>query len=385
MTVCVSIQPLDTVFFRESLPFTAGESNFAESGLPSPLTIYGAIGSYYLETNKLSLDDFKSGSLPETKLGRYSEDLKDTGFTIKGPFLAYDNTPYFPAPANIWMYGTPYLLTPRLHDNSYISDLAESGVNFISLEGLPDGAKPLSEFISAQEMQVYLSGDKEIWLLDERKPESGDKGFVSREIRYGHQLNPYSRTVQEQMLYSARHLRFQDGIVPDGHYHRASLIVVVDKLEARDFPQKVFNIGGEKRLACFMPVNDCFSSLRNMDEAMNKIKERRQFFVYLAALAIFDGGWQPKKWPAEFDGAKLIGAAVNKPLYISGWQRSGKGMIGSPRELKRAVPAGSVYFFKTENWDDQCFEALYTKYNFGESISSYYPDAGFGTTFIGAW
>jgi CRISPR-associated protein Cmr3 len=187
------------------------------------------------------------------------------------------------------------------------------------------------------------------------------------------------------MLYSARHLRFQDGIVPDGHYHRASLIVVVDKLEAEDFPQKVFNIGGEKRLACFMPVDDCFSSFRNMKEVVNKIKKRRQFFVYLVTPAIFDGGWQPKKWPAEFDGAELVGAAVNKPLYISGWQRSGKGMAGSPRELKRAVPAGSVYFFKMENWDDQCFEALYTKYNFGESISSYYPDAGFGTIFIGAW
>jgi len=384
MAVCISIEPLDTVFFREALPFTAGETSFIQSGLPSPLTIYGAIGSYYLEANGLSLDDFKSGRRQDRKLGRYTDDLKGSDFTIKGTFLAYDNVPYFPAPANIWMYGTPHLLTPRLDGNRHICDLAQTGLGLISLERLPDGAEPLTDFLSADEMQVYLSGGKkeggEDWSLDETKPE---KGFVSPEIRHGHQLNPDSRTVQEHMLYSARHLRFQDRVLGNGHYCRTSLIVAVDKLEVKDSPQKAFSIGGEGRVARFTPVDDCFSSLRIMTKVVKKIEECGRFFVYLATPAVFDAGWRPEKWP--FEGATLVGAAVNKPQYISGWQRSGKGMTGSPRESKRAAPAGSVYFFRMAERNAGGFETLYTKYNFGESISSYYPDAGFGIALIGVW
>ena len=382
MAVCISIEPLDTVFFRNALPFAAGETSFVQSGLPSPLTIYGAIGSYYLEANGLSLDDFRSGRLGETKLGRYSDDLEGTGFTTKGPFLAYDNAPYFPAPANIWMFGTPRFLAPRPDDGTYASDLAESRLRLISLQGLPDGAKPLSGFISADEMRVYLSGGKEDWSLDGHKLEDGDKGFVSAEIRHGHQLNPDSRTVQEQMLYSARHLRFHDRVAPDGRYERASLVVAVDNLEARDFSQKAFNIGGERRIARFTPVSDCFSSLRNMTGVAERIAECGRFFVYLATPAIFDAGWQREKWP--FEGT-LVGAAIARPQYISGWQSSGKGMTGSPRKLKRAVPAGSVYFFKMEERSTGDVGELYSRYNFGQSLSTDYPDAGFGVALIGVW
>jgi hypothetical protein len=89
--------------------------------------------------------------------------------------------------------------------------------------------------------------------------------------------------------------------------------------------------------------------------------------------------------PAEFNGAEFVGAAVNKPQYISGWQRDGKGTGGIPRHIKRLAPAGSVYFFKADKWDNLQFEKLYKKYHFGESLSEEYPDAGFGIALIGVW
>ena len=81
----------------------------------------------------------------------------------------------------------------------------------------------------------------------------------------------------------------------------------------------------------------------------------------------------------------MVGAAVNKPQYISGWARSGKGAGGEPRPIKRMVPAGSVYFFNTNGWDEQKFGCLYKKYHFGKSLSGEYPDAGFGIALMGVW
>jgi hypothetical protein len=89
--------------------------------------------------------------------------------------------------------------------------------------------------------------------------------------------------------------------------------------------------------------------------------------------------------PAEFNGAEFVGAALNKPQFISGWKRHGKGMYGEPRLIKRLVPAGSVYFFKADKWNDVQFETVYKKYHFGESLSEEYPDAGFGICLIGVW
>jgi len=55
----IEIEPLDTVFFRDNRPFDAGIDTVAETILPSPLTLFGVIGSYYLNVKEISLQNFK--------------------------------------------------------------------------------------------------------------------------------------------------------------------------------------------------------------------------------------------------------------------------------------------------------------------------------------
>ena len=380
MTVALYIEPLDTLFFRDSRPFTAGEDTFAESTLPSPLTMYGAIGSYYLDSHNHSLDDFMKGSVT-TKLGSYSRDIKGGVFTIKGPFLCFDRKPYFPAPANLWVYGdgkSPLILKPYKDIRGRRSDLGELHPVVFDWDG---EIEPCKGFITISDMQTYLSGGKKSWRLNSR----AESDFFLKEGKVGHQINAPSRTVKEGMLYSVRHLRFRDTAQEQLRYKKASLLVVIDSVETVDFTEKIYCIGGERRGVVFAPVENSSKLVPEDPNVLNKICESKRFFIYLASPAIFKGGWRPAWISSDFVGAEMVSAAVNKPQYISGWVRSGKGAEGQPRPIKRLTPAGSIYFFKADGWDDKKFYSHYKKYHFGESLSDEYPDAGFGVPLIGVW
>ena len=120
-------------------------------------------------------------------------------------------------------------------------------------------------------------------------------------------------------------------------------------------------------------------------DVLSRISRSRRFFVYLLMPAIFQGGWRKTEWPSEFHGATLVGAAVRKAMFISGWERD-KASGGVPRPGKRVVPQGSVYFFEAgQDWDNSAFETMYQQYNFNTSLSDEYAAAGFGTCLLGAW
>lgn len=384
MSVCISIKPNDTVFFRGARTFSAGENSIAESSLPSPLTLYGIVGNYYLESNKHTLADLKNEAV--AKLGRYSDDLTGTKLRLRGPFLAYGDQPYFPAPASIREHRRKlYRMTPSTSEKES-SDLLKLGRAHVSLRApqeIPPDAKPLVEYLSTEGLRSFLAGGE--IQHDCLRPEEGDAGFVAHESRTGHQMNSASRTVEEGMLYTSRHIRFRDRVRTGGGLSEASLCVDIEGLRPSDFSEKAFCIGGERRVARFEVLGDCFSRLRFIEEVLDGIQRTRRFFVYLATPAVFNGGWQPKKWPRAFGGAGFVGASVNKPGYISGWQMCGRGMHGQPRPLQMAAPAGSVYFFAADDWKPKQFTDLYKAYNFKRTVSKGYRDAGFGIALVGVW
>lgn len=113
----ICIEPMDTLFFRDHRPFTAGEDTFAEFTFPSPLTFFGAIGSAVLNsTSGAEMGKFVRGKYKHPKLGKYDADLTNTGMKLKGPFLHKENEIFFPPPANLWIVrgedSIPYISLP---------------------------------------------------------------------------------------------------------------------------------------------------------------------------------------------------------------------------------------------------------------------------------
>lgn len=375
MPLNVYIEPIDTVFFRDNRPFEAGVDTYADSILPSPLVMFGVVGSYYLERQGISLGDFITKG--DNKLGKYDEELKECKLKIKGPFFKFGDDLYFPTPFNIWISeGSHYVLKPR-KDFDMQWDIQHPCLRPMDVSCLKPKSKPFEEYINIEVIKSYLSMDDIVFYNTRAEDE-----FFLRENRVGHELDPSSSTVHEGQLYISKHLRFTERI-EDKSIKKAKFLVFVEGLDKGDFKEMTTSIGGEGRMAKIYAQEATDRLISYDNDILNKIKTSKKFFIYFITPSIFRNGWHG--WHSDLDGAKMVGACVNKPVFISGWVRNRGGAGGKPRSLLKATPAGSVYFFYAEKWDDNKFQEIYFKYHCNESLSDYYPCAGFGTALIGAW
>lgn len=471
----IDIDPMDTLFFRDSRPFTAGENTTAEFNFPSPMTLFGAIGSAILDnTPGVELHKFFSKECEHPKLGRYDPDLKDTKIKIKGPFLHNGDTIFFPPPANLWVRSeskeVPYISLPHKNEEGWEWDIGKEKTGLRPLK-IPSNElmEPLSHYISKEVLASYLSGGLD---YDDSVDAKSEEEFFLKENRYGHVILKDSLTVDEGYFYSAAHMRFKDKLekkehiktgftlfidtmylfswddVPGNDSNRLKdhlvktleidwaenaeikkndtgktitvnkdenslkleldeeknkvilnissgklyeytfkkengKLNIYDNIDETDLPS-IISLGGERRKA-MIKLKKPGETVSAQPEVLEMIKKQKKFFIYLATPAIFKNGWNINL-NSKFKGAVMVGAAVNKPIYISGWKTSEKGYGGEPRPIKKAVPAGSVYFFEGDSsWNEDSFENFYKKYNFNESLSDEYPSAGFGIGLIGSW
>jgi CRISPR-associated protein Cmr3 len=376
--VTIVLEPLDTLFFRNHKPFAAGEDTHAESTtMPSPLTIYGAIGDYYLKKTGKGISDLRNN--PDTKLGKYDPDLIHSNLKIKGIFLTKGGRFYLPSPANIYGYGISgesmnlQILVPgELSGRKW--DIDNHDIQPLAIPSIK-GTKQVDGFMEMGDIRDYLLNN-----LSQRSRRIHNMGeFFASENRYGNTLLRDSLTVEN--LYSASHLRSVEGM-EGKEYIKAGIAVEVEGLDKSDFDRPTLLIGGERRRARIM--NDVSIQSLKDDNVLKAIQEKKRFLLYFLTPSIFTTGCYWSNLPQELDGAKLVGATINKPIYLSGWRRENDAS-GVPRPLRKAIPAGSVFFFTADEWDDSRFEQLYNKYNMGDSLSEEYPVAGFGITAIGVW
>ena len=114
------LRPLDTLFFRGPLPFTAGESVFLHSEFPpSPQTIQGMVRTALLEAHgidfdRFALDDFTAPACSLCTdsavcqvpgiVGRPGSDLGT--LDLRGPYLIHHDTRLYPTPGDLrWQHG----------------------------------------------------------------------------------------------------------------------------------------------------------------------------------------------------------------------------------------------------------------------------------------
>jgi CRISPR-associated protein Cmr3 len=77
-------------------------------------------------------------------------------------------------------------------------------------------------------------------------------------------------------------------------------------------------------------------------------------------------------------GAIPVAAAIGRSIPVGGWDVHRHG----PKPILRAVPAGSVYFYRLDRPErfGEVARALH-----GTCISDLFPEAGFGLAAIGGW
>lgn len=391
-TLWIDLEPVDALFFRDHRPRRAGLDNWTSSIPPSPLTIFGAIGTWLLEGSGIKIEDFRAGNSKKIQsiLGEFSPDLNNLEWSIAGPFRGTPGAVYLPLPASL------YFREPN--EYSFLVPSPQKSEDD-PCTNLPTGLRPLvfsdgrvncgKDFVPAQgwipqyELAEILQGNISIY------SHLPDEDFSCIEDRYGIAIEPETSAVEEGMFFNTHRVRFK-------RHWRRGLHESVLSVQVRFSKQSVDSGGGsaffnnilmEKGGLAFcggergrVNIRIRTSNPHVNHPAVQNMYDKKRFFLYLCTPALFEDGWKPAKWPACFDDATLVSIALRKSSWVSGWD-SGKG----PRPLLRAVPEGTVYYFETSGWEKENFDELIDKYHFNQSISDFYSCAGYGITCIGTF
>ena len=413
------IRPLDTQFYRSSLPFDAGIDSAAFSNFPPwPRPIYGALRAEAFRQNGVSLSQNLTESHPV--LGNKE---KFGSLAIKGPFLVqWDKEGgeigfvYLPFPSDLVKEKDRVFVRPLVPDEqsnlSVFSNLREP-----SLFALKPQFEEAS-MVQVEEVEgFFLKSGLSDYLCGELKNERlGNFAVPSAKIyspepRVGIKLSPQQRTAETGMIYQVWHYRLNvNEDWPFGFYVK---LEGYKENELHLPSQGILRLGGEGRPAAYYLLDNPSQESASWWElpretVINKIAQSGKFKAYLITPAIFKNGAMPDictissgeiKGSIKLNGEEypfiLCGAAIGKSQKIGGWDIQNK----CPKVMRQAVPAGSLYFFKFEKWpeDDQerrsLAEAVWKEFNFQswcqkEPWNEQEPGPGkegFGIVLIGGW
>jgi CRISPR-associated protein Cmr3 len=361
----LAFTPRDTVFVRDGRSFNAAVDASAQTVLPGPTTMAGAVGAAF-GISRAELRAALAAGGPGT---RVTEE-------VRGPVLARRDgdawTPYFPFPADLVKakYASePYVyrLMPREQQGG--TDLGGVRHWLMPPDGLDD-VEPIKGWIPGHVLAGYLAGTlpaADGTPLEDFQPLRHGAELADpfrQEARVG--LAREDRRVRAGFLYQAAHLRFEEDWAFLAEYTAAA---------GFDRPAKPHvQFGGKGRLADVEPAAAGWPA---------QGQGGKRVLVYLATPAVWAGGWE---LPVP-DGAALVTAATGEPQPSAslapgpGWDRT--------RELRWAAPAGSVYLLEFGNAGDG---ARWAAGQHGRALDRRVPaqpdllrTAGFGVALTGAW
>ena len=350
----IRIDPFDPLFFRDGKPFSMGEDTWANCIFPpSPSVIYGALRTVYFSNHIVELDHATT------------EQDVTKNLVIKGIYLLDNsNTILLPLPLD-------FVQKKDLEESQ------ENEVELLSLVELQLKSSCVTSYVLKGEEGVeavtdgLISGDS----LGKYLAFTGDKistiklsSRVLTEPKIGIGLNKQTRIADESKLYRVGMKRLKD----------ISLLIEFEGLAIPD--RGLLKFGGENKAAYYNEINGLAINWNLQDG--NKDEKSEYFKLYLATPAVFTQGWLPswidsKSLEGKCQNTKfrLLTASVGKYHSLGGFDIVKK----KPKPMWKAVPAGSVYYFKIIDGD---FKDILNIFN-GKSISDEYPEQGFGISFVG--
>jgi CRISPR-associated protein Cmr3 len=322
----IEIEALDTLFFRDGKPFEKSDDVWATGMFPPlPSVIYGALRSAYLGQNDISLEEVE-----EKTAGLR---IKNIWYKIKGE--NEDGTTeykYFPMPLDLVqkkVLSRSEKIRVEDYDlhSSYRLQQRELNFSSSSKELLGQEILTIDEdvetvqhtFITDDDFKKYLKKDT-IGEVYQFNPKSEAKIGIAR--------SNATRTTSEGNLYRVGMLRTET----------VTIWVEFEGLELEKMG--LLQLGAERKLAKYKSPRIAKAPTSKLEDL--NIETEKQFKLYLTTPAIFKNGYYPTKI-FEKAGIKveLTSCVVGKNLNIGGFDMVAK----APKEMFKAVPAGSVYHF----------------------------------------
>jgi len=364
----VTLNPHDPVIARDSRPFGAG-IRMKSLDWPYPSVLAGSVRTALGKRHDGKFD-------PEAV-----EALKK--ISVHGPLPVISNNLYFPAPKDILVKDAggsgdeTYAIRPAsLSDDGEGCDLPYSGLQPPMLSSrAADEFKPatIASLWSADIMAAWLVNPDGVRFNAPRVRKEGKKKTVqepdgfdlpAKESRFHSAIDPGSGTAKDRMLFETvgLDLSLKNPYAMMGISARVETDIN-SRFNATGF-EDINPFGGERRLSFWRSEEQSPSGGECPPVVVGELKKAKLIRMILATPAIFSQGWLPG-WidtttltgtppcaPENNEGKiclRLVSACVERWKPLSGFSLE-KGKEG-PKPLRRVVPAGSVYFFRSESGD----------------------------------
>ncbi len=347
-----TFRALDTLFFRDGMPYHAGEGGYSgvQSSFPPFITtLQGAIRT------SLALE---RGWFPEAD-SPFPVELGDADglgrIQLLGPYLRHCGESYYPLPLNVLMKFTQ----PRESTQPKKSNQLDDQTEFIRLipgdeiecdlgtRRLPVPEKPAAGaksgdgyWVTVRGMSTILAGN-----VPQPKDVKHKNVFWAEEVRVGIQRDNRRRATVEGMLYTCVHVRPVWG---------TELVVLVQGVpdDWTVKPKRVTGLGGEGRLAAVSvdQVNGTDQLLPAAPE-LNADGQKLRFTVTLITPGWFSTERDAphniqnviRNGPPGVPG-QCVSACVGKPEMVGGWDLARR----RPKPLHPVLPAGSTWFYEAD-------------------------------------
>jgi CRISPR-associated protein Cmr3 len=365
----IKLKALDTLFFRDGKPFDKGDETWA-SGVfpPAPSVFYGSLRSAYISQN---IDKY---SIEELIVKTEKLRIKQISFEVLATIVGSDKSQtgqYFPLPKDLLAkktvsddenykqkkYKSYKTYKLELSDESLLSSsnvtkkLLKSPFENEELRELDNGV------IDSIAFRKYLQGRNEEYF----EGREIDK-FTNNEPKVGIGRDNDTNTTTDGLLYRVGMKRLKD----------VQVIIDFDEPDGLILNSSGFlKLGGESKSVAYQTSDSLDITFK-----MTKLADNEsQFKIYLATPALFKKGWYPSE---VFEKAnvevELLTAALGKSVNIGGFDMVKR----EPKRMLKAVPAGSVYYYKLKSGSlEELFN--YIKEN---TISEERGCEGFGIAYL---
>lgn len=315
-----SLDAVDTFFFRNAGPFDSGINFHSVSMFPPLPSVYaGAI---------------------HNATGTRARDI-----TIKFNGVMVEQKIMFPIPLDTIVIKSYKSEGSHFSNTVYQSELLQlvhtltsSGETPYSL--MPKRQQTIKEkepssggYINIKELNRYLQG------MSSSVKSHALADFIQKEPHIGIQIDAFTSQTEQGKWYATERIR------PVNEKNQSCRLIV--EVEGVNLKKPiVLKLGGESKVASMIPVTKQW-------DVHSPSSNSQYFKLYLATPAIFKKGWIP--WWIDEETkegyftyrkkkirVRLISAAIGRPIAAGGFGVKQE----KPRELRLAVPAGSVYFFQ---------------------------------------
>lgn len=382
----IRIVPNDTLFFRDGKPFSLGDETWADGIFPPfPSTLYGSLRTKYIAEKRDGYKEFCNENMKNIIGTKHR--IPENGFKMNTIYLGYSDKStasldryFFPTPIDMARYkehrNDLLLLKPKS-----IKELTSSSPlpQVLTIEGVEEELESAdSTFIQdiAFYQRYFLGFYENINFID-------IENILQEEPKVGIGRSDFTHTSEESRLYRVGMSRMNFGW---------SLYAEIEGIESNDLfsdenQSTIIKLGGEGKTAKIFSVQEKEAEIREDIDELNKlINEDKRFKIYFMTPAIFKNGWYPDfvtnskdYYLKDFPEFKLKTAAVGKPIHIGGWDMGKK----CPKNMMRAIPAGSVYFFSAKKEAEIDIDEIIN--HFHRKNHSIRKEEGFGFCLMTIW